>query len=101
MKGFAKELGVSFAAYQNYEYGKRVPPGHVLSKIAALCLVTTDYLLTGESILSRIAEEPAQYGDVVTEEINAILRDMDEVARRDVLKYARFIYEEKHKKEVG
>ena len=46
-KEFAAKIGVSFAAYQNYEYGKRMPHGLALAKIAEQCHVTTDYILTG------------------------------------------------------
>ena len=45
---FAKEIGVSLQGYLNYEYGNRVPPGPVLAKIAELCGVTTDWILTGQ-----------------------------------------------------
>ncbi len=46
-KEFAKKIGVSFAAYQNYEYGKRIPPAHILSKIADTCGMNVDWILSG------------------------------------------------------
>jgi transcriptional regulator with XRE-family HTH domain len=44
---FAREIGVSLQGYLNYEYGKRVPPGPVLAKIAEIGHATTDWILTG------------------------------------------------------
>lgn len=45
---FSKKIGVSLRAYQRYESGERVPHPHVLSKIAALCNTTVDWILTGD-----------------------------------------------------
>ena len=44
----ASLLGITSAAYQNYEYGKREPNNTLLCKLAELFHVTTDYLLGRE-----------------------------------------------------
>jgi transcriptional regulator with XRE-family HTH domain len=97
---FAKKLDFSVRAYQYYEAGDRVPKGKDLSRIAAVCGVPEDYILTGDSILNRIPKDPgfgadraaevhAPYGlDDTTSKILQMLMDMDQEARRDVLKYA-------------
>lgn len=41
----AEMLGVSLAAYQNYEYGKRDIPGNVLVRMAEVFGATSDYIL--------------------------------------------------------
>lgn len=44
----AKELGLSsMQTYANYEYGRREPDFEMLTKIANLFNVSTDYLLNG------------------------------------------------------
>jgi transcriptional regulator with XRE-family HTH domain len=92
MKDFAAALGISFAAYQNYEYGKRVPPGPVLAKLSEISGRSVDWILTGiepGAGADRVAESRAPYGlDDVTAKVVDMLRGMDEEARRDVLKYA-------------
>jgi len=45
---FSKKIGVSLRAYQRYESGERVPPPHILSKIAALLDTTIDWIITGD-----------------------------------------------------
>jgi len=47
-RAFAKQIGVSFGAYRNYEAGKRVPPDGVLQNIIYNHgSITTDWILTG------------------------------------------------------
>lgn len=45
---FAKRLGVSFSAYQNYEYDKRMPPDSMLEKIEEELNVPREWVLTGK-----------------------------------------------------
>ncbi|KRL76642.1 hypothetical protein FC36_GL001885 [Ligilactobacillus equi DSM 15833 = JCM 10991] len=41
----AEKLGIKMQTYANYEYGRRQPDFDILSKLAGLYEVTTDYLL--------------------------------------------------------
>ncbi len=45
---FAKKIGVSLPALQNYEAGKRIPKGDVLARIAAFRNMPVDFILYGE-----------------------------------------------------
>lgn len=45
---FAKKVGVSLPALQNYEAGKRVPKGDVLYRIAAIEERSVDWILNGK-----------------------------------------------------
>jgi transcriptional regulator with XRE-family HTH domain len=44
---YAKRMGISCRAYQNYESGERVPPATILDKIAQKEFATVDWILTG------------------------------------------------------
>ena len=44
---YAKRIGVSYRAYQNYESGESIPKPIILKKIAAKGSVTIDWILTG------------------------------------------------------
>jgi transcriptional regulator with XRE-family HTH domain len=46
---FARRIGVSLTAYQNYESGKRIPKGDVLRKIASKFETTVDWILYGKA----------------------------------------------------
>ncbi len=50
---YAKRIGVSYRAYQNYESGKRIPTAAVLKKIAEKASVTVDWILKGDLQLSE------------------------------------------------
>jgi transcriptional regulator with XRE-family HTH domain len=43
--GIAKAVGLSIVAYQNYEYGTRLPRTDILIKLAQFHNVSADYLL--------------------------------------------------------
>ena len=59
---FAKRLEISLPSLQRYEYGERMPKGQVLKKIAQVCDVTVDYILTGdETALRRQLLKETQY----------------------------------------
>ena len=45
---FAKKIGISLPALQNYESGKRIPRGDVLRKIADYAKTLVDWILRGE-----------------------------------------------------
>lgn len=89
---FASKLGVSLQGYLNYEYGKRVPPGPVLAKLAEISGRSVDWILTGMesgSGANRVAERPAPYGlDEVSRLILDTIKNMDEEGKRDVLRYS-------------
>ncbi len=95
MKSFAEALGISFAAYQNYEYGKRIPPGPVLAKIAEFCNVTVDWILTGkkpsaEQAVSVVAEKRPLYSlkrDELMEKIMDMLSNMTDEQKREALRF--------------
>lgn len=46
----AEKLGLSYAGYQNYEYGKRDIPGDVLIKAAELFGASVDYILFSSNV---------------------------------------------------
>jgi len=54
-KEYAKSLGISLGAYQNYESGKRVPKPAILSRIAQKSGVGVDWL--GRGSLKSLAEK--------------------------------------------
>ncbi len=55
-KVYAKKIGISYQAYQNYESGKRIPQAHTLNKIADMEQVTVDWILSGDirSLMERV-----------------------------------------------
>jgi len=98
---FASKIGVSLQGYLNYEYGKRVPPGPVLAKIAAICNTTTDWILSGGNNASadRVAEPGGAYGlDDVTQRVVQMMGQMTKEDKREVLKYASFREQDAKKK---
>jgi transcriptional regulator with XRE-family HTH domain len=103
-RDFAEKLGLSLMGYQNYESGRRIPPGPVLSKIAALSGVTVDWILTGIELLTavrsdRVAEEQKPYGlDDVTQKVVQMMARMTDEDKREVLKYASFREQDAKKK---
>ncbi len=90
-KDFAAKLGISLQGYLRYEYGKRIPPGLVLSRIAAIAGVTVDWILTGhESAVGadRVAETAAPYGlDDETAKIMDMLKGMTREQKREALRF--------------
>jgi transcriptional regulator with XRE-family HTH domain len=50
---FAKIIDVSHKGYQRYESGERIPPPHVLMRIAALCNTTIDWILGGDLTMEQ------------------------------------------------
>ena len=60
-KEFSEKIGIPFRTYQNYEYGERLPPGHVLSRVAEMCGKTVDYLLGREPLQMVISEAKELY----------------------------------------
>lgn len=99
MKLFAAELKISFAAYQNYEYGKRVPPGTVLSRLSEVGGKSVDWILTGEEKADRVREVRSPYlttSDKITEIVNAL----PEKDRKAVLEFAEFKRDKKPKEDL-
>jgi transcriptional regulator with XRE-family HTH domain len=58
-KEISHELGVSDTTYQNYEYGKRIPPGDFLFNLANQYNVNPSLLLTGKGVMFEELEETA------------------------------------------
>lgn len=64
---FAKLLGISSVALQNYEYGLRLPPGETLIQLAKLGNTSTDWILTGKATVCEpskgmfVAEDSEEY----------------------------------------
>jgi hypothetical protein len=76
--------------YQNYESGRRIPPGTVLSRISLLCGVTVDWILTGKGIVYEnfVAESDGIYGlDETIKKVVTLMVSMDKKDRLGVLKY--------------
>ncbi|MBI5788152.1 MAG: helix-turn-helix transcriptional regulator [Candidatus Schekmanbacteria bacterium] len=98
---FAKKLGISKGALQNYENGEREPTASIIFKIAEVGNVSLDWLFTGkEPVISSSV-------DLVTEKILQMLDGMSEDKKRDVLKYTEKekllnqLLEERRKKEAA
>ena len=73
----ADRLGISDGTYKNYEQGKREPNNTLLSKIADLYEVSTDYLL-GRTNIKRMATEQSElFTDA----------DIAEIEKRIIAKY--------------
>ena len=51
---FAALLGISLRAYQRYEYGERLPPFKILSKILNLCDVSMDWIFAGSNFVGDV-----------------------------------------------
>ena len=77
--------------YQNYEQGKRIPPGPVLARIADLCGVSVDWILTGQEAGAdrghAVREEPAAYHDHETKMILDMLAGMTKEQKRQALRF--------------
>lgn len=87
---FAESLDLSLMGYQNYESGRRMPPGSVLAKISELFGVTVDWLLTGKGLMyvNYVAESGTAYAmDDTTQKVVEMMKDMDKKGRLDVLQY--------------
>jgi transcriptional regulator with XRE-family HTH domain len=92
MKSFADELNISFAAYQNYEYGKRIPPGEVLIKLAQISGRSVDWILTGKEYKQATSlGSPASLKDALIMEINELIQCEPE----DFIKQLRQILQER------
>ena len=65
----ADRLGISDGTYKNYEQGKREPNNTLLSKIADLYEVSTDYLLGRTTIKRMATEELDPFADIDVSEI--------------------------------
>lgn len=73
----ADKLGISDGTYKNYEQGKREPNNTLLSKIADLYEVSTDYLLGRTNIKRMATEETDLFANI----------DVAELERRIIEKY--------------
>ena len=73
----ADRLGISDGTYKNYEQGKREPNNTLLSKIADLYEVSTDYLLGRTNIKQMATEQSDELDDI----------DILEVENRIIEKY--------------
>lgn len=60
-KDLADKLGITESAYGYYEQGRRSPSPDALHTLAEVYDVTTDYLITGKSHDSYVAESSSPY----------------------------------------
>jgi transcriptional regulator with XRE-family HTH domain len=60
-KDLADKLGITESAYGYYEQGRRSPSPDALHTLAEVYDVTTDYLITGKSRDTHVAESRAPY----------------------------------------
>lgn len=102
-KDFAKMLGISLPALQNYEYGERAPKGPTLERMANACNVSVDFILTG-------ALSEAEHAQImrVTDAFFEVLKDLPEKDQKELLKLAKekkmlrkLIKERKKPKDAG
>lgn len=86
---FAELLGISLQGYLRYEYGKRIPPGPVLSRLSEISGKSVDWILSGVEIGADWAREaPAVYGrDDVSMEIMEALKGLNKAQKRAVLDF--------------
>lgn len=83
-KNFAQKIKISLPSLQRYESGERAPTGPALKRIAEVCDVTTDYILTGDeaSVLAYLkAKEKAVEAqmDKLIDSIPARLGEIDPI----------------------
>lgn len=91
----AKYLGVAQQTYSNYENGHREIPISVVTELAKYYKVSTDYLLHSDASYPGSVDMNATYVDDVT--IHDMLYDMqslDNAARKDLVKYIRFLHQD-------
>lgn len=103
---FAKEIGIPFRTYQRYESGVRMPKGEAIKKIAEICDVPIDYILTGDEtglrrqLLKDVRELDAEIGafiegipvrlgeiDPLLEQIFPYWTDISDDDKKAVLEY--------------
>jgi len=86
---FAKLLGISLQGYLRYEYGTRVPPGPVLSRLSEISGRSVDWILSGaESGADRVQETQADYGlDNESRMIMEMLKGMNKEQKRQALRF--------------
>jgi len=84
---FAKKIGISYRAYQNYEVGKRIPHVHVLSKIAEIFNTTTDWILTGLADIEKARKLEALKRTHIVEELLERLEGSLEREEKLIYKY--------------
>ena len=89
LKAFASALGTSAGFISEVENGKKMPGFELIDSLKRIFDVDLNWFLTGEE-KTIVEEEHLNYGkpDPVKEKINQHLEQMDEEAKRDVLKYA-------------
>jgi transcriptional regulator with XRE-family HTH domain len=63
-KEFAKRIGVSLPAYQRYEAGERMLKNDALYRIAAVCKMPIEWILTGQIERSYV-EDPAALKELI------------------------------------
>jgi transcriptional regulator with XRE-family HTH domain len=86
-EAFAKKLGISKGALQNYENGEREPTASTIVKIVEVGKVSFDWLLTGDGDMAITRLYPRTEPDTVKEKILQMLDGMEEEKQRDILKY--------------
>lgn len=75
-KEFAKKIGITDRAYQNYEGGRQIPKWDILHRIADICNVPVNWILTGvvrvestnEELLEDIRKSAWREGKKLTKE---------------------------------
>ncbi len=77
-----------------------MPPGVVLARIADICGVTVDWLISGEQRPESHLKVFAPYGglDPITEEICTRLVGLSKKRKEDILNYVEFLERKKKKK---
>ena len=86
--GAAAKIGFNRASVTVWKNTGKAPKQELLLKIASFFGVTTDYLLTGRDAA------PESMGDLEYALFGEV-RDMTEAEKRDVLKFAKFIKQQR------
>lgn len=60
---FAEKLNIPFRTYQRYEAGEGIPKAEILHRVASICTVTVDWILTGATKAPILPEDKATTND--------------------------------------
>ena len=91
----ANYLGISQQTYSNYENGRREIPIEAIKRLAKYYRVSTDYLLRSNAAYLGNLDMNAIYVDNIT--MHDVIYDMhslNEPARKDLIKYIRFLHQD-------
>ena len=91
----AKYLGITQQTYSNYENGYREIPITVVTELAKYYKVSTDYLLRSDtSYLGNVDMNAPYVDDITLHDMVYDIQTLDNTARKDLVKYIRFLHQD-------